>query len=290
MKLPRISRLMLGLPILMALAAPPAPALAQAAPCQFVLGFKALHDLDTPDIGDCQDNQAFAANGDAQQHTTKGLMAWRKADNWTAFTNGYMTWINGPNGLVSRLNTDRFPWEAPAPSAAPAAPAASAAGPPLTTKLPTLADFAGLAPFFAMTSETQSDPAFAAYPGLRQMAARRFEWTGPPKPSVTTPKLYVGILDMDSVEHARSLAENFFSPQMMDALGTKTQFILFNGAAGQIGDTTWVIIGPKAARLIAGRKTDQGAMLYFCFDDDPAGPPGVDISGLCAGTLRKMVS
>jgi len=41
-------------------------------------------------------------------------MAWRKADNWTAFTNGYLTWINGPTGLVNRLNTDRFSWEAPA--------------------------------------------------------------------------------------------------------------------------------------------------------------------------------
>src|SRR6185437_12780780 len=52
-----------------------------------------------------------AANGDAQQHTTKGLLAWRKADNWTAFTDGYRTWINGPDGLVKRLNADRFPWE-----------------------------------------------------------------------------------------------------------------------------------------------------------------------------------
>ena len=37
---------------------------------------------------------------------------WRKADNRTAFTDGYRTWINGPNGLVDRLNSARFPWEA----------------------------------------------------------------------------------------------------------------------------------------------------------------------------------
>ncbi len=36
---------------------------------------------------------------------------WRKADNWTAFTDGYRTWINGPNGLEQRLNSERFPWE-----------------------------------------------------------------------------------------------------------------------------------------------------------------------------------
>ncbi|HEX6513521.1 MAG TPA: hypothetical protein VF157_14555, partial [Chloroflexota bacterium] len=107
----------------------PAAASAQTtAPCQFILGFKTLHDLDPTDIGDCQENQAFAPNGDAQQHTAKGLMAWRKADNWTAFTNGYTTWINGPTGLVSRLNTDRFPWEAPA-QPAPPPQAAPAAGP-----------------------------------------------------------------------------------------------------------------------------------------------------------------
>ncbi len=95
-----------------ALSLTPTVALAQAAPCQFILGFKTLHDLDPQDIGNCLDNQAFAANGDAQQHTTNGLMAWRKADNWTAFTNGYWTWINGPYGLAKRLNTVRFTWEA----------------------------------------------------------------------------------------------------------------------------------------------------------------------------------
>jgi len=68
--------------------------------------------MDLTDIGGCLDNQAFAGNGDAQQHTTNGLMAWRKADNWTAFTNGYWTWINGPNGLAKGLNTQRFSWEA----------------------------------------------------------------------------------------------------------------------------------------------------------------------------------
>jgi hypothetical protein len=102
----------------------PLSARAQSTPCQFVLGFQTLHDLDSSDVGDCLDNQSYAPNGDAQQHTTKGLMVWRKADNWTAFTNGYTTWINGPNGLVSRLNTDRFPWEAkptPTPTPAPAA-------------------------------------------------------------------------------------------------------------------------------------------------------------------------
>lgn len=92
--------------------------------------------MDPGDIGNCLDNQAFAANGDAQQHTTRGLMAWRKADNWTAFTDGYRTWINGPDGLVNRLNTDHFPWEPAPPAAAPATPAPSASAAPAASVAP----------------------------------------------------------------------------------------------------------------------------------------------------------
>ncbi len=45
-------------------------------------------------------------------------MAWRKADNWTAFTNGYKTWLNGPNGLVFTGSIlKRSPGEAAAPLA-----------------------------------------------------------------------------------------------------------------------------------------------------------------------------
>jgi glucose/arabinose dehydrogenase len=89
-----------------------APAGAGAAGCQYVLGFKTLHDAIPTVVGDCTEDQAFAANGDAQQHTTKGLLAWRKADNFTAFTDGFQSWVNGPQGVQERLNTQRFPWEA----------------------------------------------------------------------------------------------------------------------------------------------------------------------------------
>ena len=86
---------------------------AAAAECHFVLGFKTLRDLTGHNIvGECLENQHHGANGDALQQTTGGLLVWRKADNWTAFTDGYRTWINGPNGLVMRLNTERFEWEA----------------------------------------------------------------------------------------------------------------------------------------------------------------------------------
>ncbi len=104
-----------------------------AANCEFRLGFKTLRDLIGHGIvGECLENEYYNAIGDSNQRTTGGLMAWRKADNWTAFTDGYRTWINGPNGLVQRLNTERFPWEAdhihtPPPTPGPAPPPAPTA-------------------------------------------------------------------------------------------------------------------------------------------------------------------
>jgi hypothetical protein len=107
----------------------PSVARAQSAPaCQFVLGFAALQAMLPAVVGNCvDDEQHNPDNGDALQHTTVGLLVWRKADNWTAFTDGYRTWINGPNGLVERLNSWRFPWEADA-NGFPLVTASSSAG------------------------------------------------------------------------------------------------------------------------------------------------------------------
>jgi glycine cleavage system H protein len=96
--------------------APPA----QADGCQYVLGFKGLHNLIPDRVGDClADEHHNPANGDGLQETTGGLLVWRKHDNWTAFTDGYHTWINGPFGLQERLNTQRFSWEAGALAGGP---------------------------------------------------------------------------------------------------------------------------------------------------------------------------
>ena len=90
--------------------------------CQFVLGFATLREIIGHDIvGECLENQRYAANGNAEQRTTGGLLVWRKADNWTAFSDGYHTWINSPNGLVQRLNTERLAWEADSADFVPAA-------------------------------------------------------------------------------------------------------------------------------------------------------------------------
>lgn len=91
----------------------PASSLAQVQQgCDFVLGFSTLHDLIPDRVGQCLENEWHnPQNGDALQRTTGGLMAWRKSDNWTAFTNGSQTWVNGPLGLQERSNDQRFWWE-----------------------------------------------------------------------------------------------------------------------------------------------------------------------------------
>src|SRR5919112_110046 len=65
----------------------------RAAGCDFKTGFKALHDLIPKIVGDCiEDEPHNPGNGDGLQSTSGGLMVWRKADNWTAFTDGTTAW------------------------------------------------------------------------------------------------------------------------------------------------------------------------------------------------------
>src|SRR6185369_11501110 len=110
--------------------------------CTFVGGFARLRELVGADkIGNCLEDEHFnVENGNAEQRTTGGLFVWRKADNFTAFTDGGTTWVNGPNGLQSRPNNERFSWEKdpvttasssapiPAPTVA-ASPASASPGP-----------------------------------------------------------------------------------------------------------------------------------------------------------------
>jgi hypothetical protein len=94
-----------------------APTAAHADNCTFVLGFAAIQSLIPGEVGQCLvDEHHSATNGDGLQETTGpsgagGLLVWRKADNWTAYTDGYHTWVNGPMGLWERLNTQCFSWE-----------------------------------------------------------------------------------------------------------------------------------------------------------------------------------
>ncbi len=120
---------------------------AYAQGCQYQLGFLAIYNQIPDTVGACKTNEAYDSSGNSNQMTANGMMQWRKADNFTAFTDGYRSWVNGPCGLEMRLNTQRFSWEAnpeglqvvssrcgtaaaaPAPQAAAPAPSTASAAP-----------------------------------------------------------------------------------------------------------------------------------------------------------------
>jgi hypothetical protein len=85
---------------------------AEAESCEFRLGFAAMKIAMPDTVGECvEDERHNPGNGDGLQQTTHGLLVWRKADNFTAFTDGFRTWISGPVGVAERLNAERFDWE-----------------------------------------------------------------------------------------------------------------------------------------------------------------------------------
>jgi hypothetical protein len=91
--------------------------------CTFQFGFAALAQQIPGQVGVCLDDERNdPSGGDDIQHTSKGLLVWRKADNVSAFTNGQWTWLLGPDGLEQRSNSRRFSWEQNAQHLAIAAP------------------------------------------------------------------------------------------------------------------------------------------------------------------------
>ncbi len=167
----RVLSLLLGLCLLVS------PAGAQQPPCRFVLGFATLRDLVGGDtVGECVEDEYFNLdNGNAEQHTTKGLLVWRKVDNFTAFTDGATSWINGPDGVQSRPNGERFAWEKD-PITPPAA-APQPAGPPPAAPIGQACGTERWA------VKTLSDPA-AASVDFTPRSASVDELRGLPKPNV----------------------------------------------------------------------------------------------------------
>jgi hypothetical protein len=90
--------------------APPAAA-QSASQCTLLDTFRSLHDAAPSEVGECRGGQIDEDNGDASQATNKGLLLWRKADNWTVFIGPSRTLILGPEGPTRRANTERFAWE-----------------------------------------------------------------------------------------------------------------------------------------------------------------------------------
>ena len=112
----RVSHLVVAaLAVAVAIAALGAPRTARAVAaeeCTFVLGFKAFRDQVPEVVGDCLENERVdLESGDTVQRTTRGILVWRQSDRRVAFTDGYRTWVDGPYGMQTRLNVERFAWE-----------------------------------------------------------------------------------------------------------------------------------------------------------------------------------
>jgi hypothetical protein len=107
----------------------------QAQGCHYQFGFLAIYQQIPEIVGSCTTNEAYNALGNSEQLTANGLLQWRKADNFTAFTDGYRSWVNGPCGLEMRLNSQRFTWEAN-PDGLPYVPSACGAAPPANPVVP----------------------------------------------------------------------------------------------------------------------------------------------------------
>src|SRR5689334_19166483 len=108
--------LLVSFALLLSLASP-AIASAQAS-CRFGAGFAALQARLGPAVaGECAENEHAVSLPDPPgssgtvQRTSRGLFVWRQADNWTAFTDGYRTWVSRADGVYQRLNDERFFWE-----------------------------------------------------------------------------------------------------------------------------------------------------------------------------------
>jgi hypothetical protein len=81
--------------------------------CTLTPGFRAIRDQIPDIVGACLDDEHVnPENGNAEQRTTGGLLVWIKVTNRTAFTDGAVTWLNGPFGLQARPNAGPlFGWE-----------------------------------------------------------------------------------------------------------------------------------------------------------------------------------
>ena len=83
-----------------------------AAQCEiwprFLVLAEALPDL----IGNCMAPESLnGETGDIEQPVDGGVLVLRSADNTPVFTDGWQTWVAGPNGIETRLNSERLAWE-----------------------------------------------------------------------------------------------------------------------------------------------------------------------------------
>ncbi|MCL6647831.1 MAG: hypothetical protein K6U89_05810 [Chloroflexi bacterium] len=71
---------------------------AQAA-CQYVLGFAEFQGAIPTVVGQCAGPVVHNAQGDGYQLTANGVLVWRKATNFTGFSDGSNIWYATPTGV-----------------------------------------------------------------------------------------------------------------------------------------------------------------------------------------------
>jgi hypothetical protein len=250
--------------------ASPIRAQANQAACEFVLGFATLRDLIGSDtVGTCLENQRFADNGNAEQRTSQGLLVWRKADNWTAFTDGNRTWINGPNGLQTRLNTERFSWE-PDAAGFPAPAAADPGSPVLAWYYPQFSQ--GLDADFANAADAHIDALVVSETGMSDLV-----------PFLAAARAH-GVhaaLGVEQQQYGSADAMVDRLSKVLAAFGTDPGYLRYQGKpvlvfwnlpsvpryAGQSAQQTWAIIrsrvDPGRDSIWIGEGGDPGTTLTY---------------------------
>lgn len=168
------------------------PTSAQPA-CQFVGDFATVRELVGPEtVGDClEDEHVNAADGGTEQRTTGGMLMRRDSDTVVLFTDGVTSWVNGPNGLQTRPNGERFGWEGEPGRPPPTPPAAddASADAPLLPSIPSLfgvapsQDTATVAPV-AAAPEVPATPTSAPTPAA---TATRGSAATPTRPTTSSP-------------------------------------------------------------------------------------------------------
>ncbi len=83
-----------------------------AAQCEIRPRFRVLAVALPELIGNCVASEALnGETGDIEQPVDGGVLVLRSADNTPVFTDGWESWVAGPNGIEKRLNSERLAWE-----------------------------------------------------------------------------------------------------------------------------------------------------------------------------------
>jgi uncharacterized protein YkwD len=242
----------------------------------FMLGFKVLADR-IPDVaGSPIENEHYDAAGNSQQLTTTGLMVWRRTDNWTAFTDGSRTWINGPYGVQDRANTDRFDWEAPPPAApllAPTSLSHGSAAPAPSSTTQDSSEAAAALTALALINQSRSERGLApltmddgltrvAQAHAQDMATRNFMAHVNPDGLQPWDRVKAAGISYTLMDENLSLSQGYSS--LTDALTASHQAMMAETTSGNNHRAT--ILNARLTKVGIGIATAPGGKVYYVAD------------------------